>query len=64
MEPERRNCWSCWKSGAASNNCSALTLDEDVDRPVLDWLQAAPMAEDGTVPRDADGCPSFELHPF
>lgn len=55
----RRNCWSCALSGLRANTCGALTLEEDADRPVLDWLQAAPMADDGTVPRASDGCPKW-----
>lgn len=55
----RRNCWTCvW--GRGGQHCDALTLDEDVDKPILVWLQAAPMAEDGTVPYTADGCPGWK----
>lgn len=55
-----RNCWTCALSGPRSNGCDALTLDEDVDAPILDWLEAAPLRDDGTVPEGADGCPGWE----
>lgn len=54
------NCWTCALSGPTCSGCDALTLDEDVDAPILDWLGAAPLADDGTVPHDADGCPGWE----
>ena len=55
----RRNCWTCPHSGDRADRCAVLTLDEDADQPILDWLDAAPLARNGTVPRDADGCPGW-----
>jgi hypothetical protein len=54
----RRNCWSC-RWGRNGHHCDALTLDEDIDLPIITWLQEAPMADDGSVPETSDGCPGW-----
>jgi hypothetical protein len=58
-EPVRRNCDSCRHGGLYGSECFALTLDEEEDRPIVAWLDAAGMRDDGTVPADADGCPGW-----
>lgn len=55
----RRNCWTCPHSGVRADRCDMLTLDEDEDQPILDWLQVVGLHNDGTVPREADGCPGW-----
>lgn len=55
----RHNCWTCHYSGPHHTDCERLTLDADVDRPILDWLEQAPVNVDGTAPADADGCPRW-----
>jgi len=56
---KRTNCWTCSLSGPRKNHCDALTLDEDLDTPVINWLVTAPLADDGTVPQRATGCPGW-----
>lgn len=53
------NCWTCSLSGPRSDNCYGLTFDDDEDQPIIDWLTAAPLAIDGTVPMHSDGCPGW-----
>ncbi len=53
------NCWTCCHSGPKHDNCYQLTFNEAIDQPIIDWLQAAPLAQDGTVPTTADGCPGW-----
>lgn len=55
----RRNCWTCPHSGTRANQCDLLTLDEDADAPVLEWLDAVGLHPGGTVPRESDGCPAW-----
>ena len=59
-ERRQHNCRTCRHGGPDGRDCFAMTLDEDADQPILDWLQAAPMADDGSVPAGADGCPGWE----
>lgn len=55
-----RNCWTCALSGLCGDECDALTCDEETDWPIIEWLDAAPMAPDGTVPETAGGCPAWK----
>lgn len=51
-----RNCWTCRRSGPMADGCEMLT---GADWPILNWLDAAPMSADGTVPHTSDGCPGW-----
>ena len=54
-----RHCWTCALSGPFQTECKALTLDEEEDTPVVAWLEAAPVDDEGRVPLTADGCPAW-----
>ena len=58
-----RNCYSCLHGGPRGTECSALDGSETEDLPILLWLQASDLKDDGTVADDADGCPEWRPRP-
>ena len=53
------NCWTCSLSGPQCDQCRGLSLNDPEDEAIVDWLLAAPLHDDGTVPLTADGCPGW-----
>ena len=66
--PVARNCFSCdnspeWKGPGTSAGCSALTLDEETDGPILDYCNAAGVNDKPSPgwpdPKSPEQCPGW-----
>lgn len=55
--PER-SCLTCGLA-ASPSDCAALTLDESADKPILDYLAAAGLGEDGAPQDRTLVCPAW-----
>lgn len=65
VEPPR-NCWTCGHTlritlpdGGTGYTCTALTLDEETDQPIIDYVSAHCDVEGDGMPVDAAACPAW-----
>jgi len=52
-----RNCFTC--AFARGRECLALTLDEDVDQPIIDYVSAHADLDGDGMPIDNAPCPRW-----